>query len=297
MKTLSLSDNYGLKIALTYLVVSALWIIFSDKILSSIITNESFLLQFQTYKGLFFVIVTALLLYVLIRGTTSSLVKSRKRMEEALKEKQILLGELHHRVKNNLAIIAGLIELQSENLTGEKREVLKSTQYRIYTLADIQELLYREENLTKVPFHDHLNQLVRTLRNHQNTSIDTDIDLVNLSINQAVPLSLLLNEVVSQIRQGIPDQDFTMNIILKLKENREVNLVLQLEHASRDTLNRIRGINRHLEATLISIYTKQLKGSSGWTTNNGEITFSIRFEQSERTGSSSSLEHSGIANN
>ncbi|MDR8392392.1 sensor histidine kinase [Aliifodinibius sp. S!AR15-10] len=291
MRTFSLSGKYSLKITLIYLGISCIWIIFSDKFLAALIQEEDLLVQFQTYKGLFFVIVTALLLYYLIRQTTSTLLKSREQLEDALDEKQTLLSELHHRVKNNLAIIAGLVELQSQELTGDNRQALKTTQYRIHTLADIQELLFREENLTNIPFHEHLHELVKS---HTATNtldpVELSIDELIININQAIPLGLLINEVLSQIRLSKSTvQDRLFQLVCTNEE--EVSIKICFRDINPEILEKLTNKNKHLEATLIKIYTRQLKGTTEWTHDqqDGNVNCIIKFKISERTGSYSAM--------
>lgn len=291
MKTFSPSDQYSLRITVIYLLISALWIIFSDNLVSILFEDPEFIATVQTYKGLFFVSVTGLLLYFLIRNSTVSIVNSRERLKQILRQKQTLLSELHHRVKNNLAIIAGLIELQSDNLENEKKDILKTTQYRIYSLANIQELLFQEENLNRVPFHEHLHHITNSINGSETPKlVDIEFDELVVNINQAVPLSLLINEFFSQIRLNCSrEQDFKASFRLTHNEDKKVHVRFRLLNIPPIVFEQLKDTSKHLEATLINIYTKQLKGRSQWILEQDVTTFELEFEKSDRPGSSASM--------
>ncbi|MDR8394706.1 PAS domain-containing protein, partial [Aliifodinibius sp. S!AR15-10] len=87
-------------------------------------------------------------------------VENRKRLEKSNEEKQILLSELHHRVKNNLALITGLIELEVEEYRNHLEITsLETTRNRIFTIAEIHEILYQQQSLKKIPFHEFVKRL------------------------------------------------------------------------------------------------------------------------------------------
>jgi len=126
-----------------------------------------------------------------------------KRIQQSLKEKNALLGEIHHRVKNNLALISGLIELQVYNTDHEVVEkVLKESQSRIYSMALVHEHIYQLEEFADVNIEPYLNKLISRLRRiYQNpdTKVDvqTEVKDAMLPLSLAVPFGLLLNELLS----------------------------------------------------------------------------------------------------
>lgn len=284
MKLSSLFSNDAFKIAVIYLVVSVIWIFFSDRLVSMIAQDSQLFLEIQTYKGWFFVLVTSILLYALIRKSNEKLNNSKDRIDKALQEKQALLTELHHRVKNNLSIICGLIDLQVNELDEDSSVALKETQYRIYTLADIEELLYQNEELSGIPFHEYINHLATTLEDTDDIdlSINTHLQEVFLNINQAVPLGLLVNEILSQLRlnRNLID-DPTVDIYLNCEESQQVNLRLSFNTSSTSVFSEVRE-DEHLEGLLVDLYTKQLESSTYWKQQNGELFFEISFDKSEK---------------
>ncbi|MEI7673250.1 MAG: histidine kinase dimerization/phosphoacceptor domain -containing protein, partial [Deltaproteobacteria bacterium] len=131
----------------------------------------------------------------------------QKRMEtvlwESLQEKESLLKEIHHRVKNNLQIISSLLRLQAGKLeSSEAKAALNATQDRVHSMALIHEHLYRSENLAAVDMASYLKhlcqQLFRTLVvTPDNLHLRLELAHVNLGIDQAIPCGLLVNELVT----------------------------------------------------------------------------------------------------
>jgi PAS domain S-box-containing protein len=143
-------------------------------------------------------------------------ITERKQAEEviqaSLREKETLLREIHHRVKNNMQVISSLFNLQAEHITDEKaRRMLKDGQLRIRSMALIHEKLYQSRNLSKIDFADYL----RTLSEHlfqffkdeaDRSRLETDLEHIHLDINSAVPCGLIINELVSNaLRHAFPE--------------------------------------------------------------------------------------------
>ena len=133
-------------------------------------------------------------------------ITERKRTEEALKaslkEKEVLLKEIHHRVKNNLAVIAAILKLQSSSLDSrEARQALEECNQRVHTMAMIHTKLYQSKDLARIDFAAYLRELVDVLSLSYVLSPDTSVrvraDEVYLDIDTAVPLSLIINELVT----------------------------------------------------------------------------------------------------
>jgi len=135
------------------------------------------------------------------------LIKEKRRAEDSLKaslsEKDVLLKEIHHRVKNNMQIIYGLLNLQSGKiLDAEVLEMIKETQYRIKSMALVHERLYQSKNLAGIEFDGYIQKLVFGLFHSYGVnpeSIKSVIDAKNvfLDINTAIPCGLIINELVS----------------------------------------------------------------------------------------------------
>ena len=129
--------------------------------------------------------------------------KKEQIIEESLHEKEVLLKEIHHRVKNNLAVVSGLLQLQSLNSDKpEIEEMYRESQMRIHSMAAIHEKLYESESLAAIDFNEYARELVDTIvatygYGEKNIDLIYNLDTLSLSVNQAIPCALLLNEMVS----------------------------------------------------------------------------------------------------
>ncbi|HYX06626.1 MAG TPA: sensor histidine kinase, partial [Bacteroidales bacterium] len=138
-------------------------------------------------------------------------VKSIGRWEKSLHEKEVLLSEIHHRVKNNLAVISGLLELESmQNRNPE--QALKESRDRIHSMAMIHEILYQSHNFSEIRLDYYINELSEYVcdtyaQSGQNIGLSANLEPVVLNINQAVPAGLILNELMANaIEHGFKEQ-------------------------------------------------------------------------------------------
>lgn len=159
------------------------------------------------------------------------------RIEAALREKDLLLGEIHHRVKNNLHIIQSLLELQASQISDpEVRSMLMDSQSRIASMALIHQRLYQSKDFSKVDFGEFLNLLVPSLLSSYGEN-DSDIDLdvrasaIFLPIDQAIPCGLIVNELVTNtIKHAYPRGSCgQLQVALKPTTDRQVMLMVSDE--------------------------------------------------------------------
>lgn len=142
----------------------------------------------------------------------------RIKIENSLKEKTLLLSEIHHRVKNNLAIVTGLISLQSIGSDDEElKSVLDETARRIQSIAQVHELLYNTDSFTNIPFDKYVQTLTNSISetlDSKNGAINLEIDKnLEININQAIPLGLLLNELITNSFKYAFDSTCKANLI------------------------------------------------------------------------------------
>lgn len=153
-------------------------------------------------------------------------IEAEKQIEQSLKEKEILLKEIHHRVKNNFSIIASLISLQENNITDlETKELLTTMQNRILTMSMIHEQLYQSNDIKTIDFAEYAATISEKLfytyvRNPSLIKVNTDLDTILLPIKQAIPCGLILNELLTNaFKYAFPDaQDGKSRVFISLKQ-------------------------------------------------------------------------------
>ena len=124
-------------------------------------------------------------------------------LQISIEDKELLLRELHHRVKNNLMIISSLLNLQSAYIKDEEsRTIFKESQNRARSMALIHERLYQSTDLKRIDFGDYIRTLANDLYHTyvMDTSLiklNVDVDDIRLDINTSIPLGLILNELVT----------------------------------------------------------------------------------------------------
>ncbi len=157
------------------------------------------------------------------------LYKSKTELENQIVEKEMLLREVHHRVKNNLQTISSLLNLQSKYSTnGQVKELLGSCQTRVISMAMIHEMLYMND-LSKIDFKSYVQELLKYLTKSvgtHNGNITTNINIPDtmLSIDTAIPLGLLINEAVTNsLKYGFLENDKgQIDIVLEKHENKSM---------------------------------------------------------------------------
>nr|WP_255668583.1 PAS domain S-box protein [Methanocella sp. CWC-04] len=137
--------------------------------------------------------------------------KAEDEIKRALDEKDILLKEVHHRVKNNLQIISSLLNLQSAQIKDKHDlQLFKDSQNRIRSMALIHEKLYGNDTFSTLNFQDYVRSLTTFLfnsySNNKNLRLNFNINEINLNIDTAIPCGLIINELVSNsLKYAFPD--------------------------------------------------------------------------------------------
>ncbi len=123
-----------------------------------------------------------------------------ERLRRALEEKTVLLQEVHHRVKNNMAVVSSLLALQADSIANEEAaEHLRASQMRVLAMASIHEHLYGSESLKQIRFDKYVEELaarISGLFGSENVRIEMQADPVELSIDESIPCGLVLNELL-----------------------------------------------------------------------------------------------------
>ncbi len=212
------------------------------------------------------------------------LIKKQKiSIETSLLQKEVLLKEIHHRVKNNLQIISGLLELQYNSLEDKKQgTALLEGQSRVKSMALIHQKLYQTEDLAFVNLKDYLNELIDYLRGvffcKSAVRIEMHIEEITLDIDTAVPLGLIMNEMISNSFKYAVDnkENLIININISTIQPGEYQLILKDNGpgipVGFDILN-----SQSLGLKLIKRLTQQLFGSFKFLNDNG-LTIVLTFK-------------------
>ena len=163
-----------------------------------------------------------------------ALKKSEEEVKASLKEKVVLLQEIHHRVKNNMQIISSLLRLQSGQIQNEEmQDIFRISQDRIRSMALIHDMFYRSEDFAEVDFAKYVGRLVNYLKktyisDANKLEIQTHLEDVFLDLNTAVPCGLILNELITNaMNHAFPDEkEGIIYIKLRIKEDKKRELLL-----------------------------------------------------------------------
>jgi len=182
-----------------------------------------------TFIGAVVVFIIAGLLYYLFRSKQ----KSNNQLKQLLEEKEWLLKEVHHRVKNNLQTVLSLLESQSRQLSNEALYALQDSQNRVYAMSLIHKKLYQSTDVATINMEDYLRDLIQHLRESLSDSssirFTLTLDPVELDVSQAVPIGLIVNEAITNaIKYAFPEKKEGSQITISLKQNIDNKVELQV---------------------------------------------------------------------
>lgn len=159
------------------------------------------------------------------------LTKTLKEKEQLIEDKEVLLKEVHHRVKNNLQVILSLIDLENNLCDIDYKEIMGETKARINALALIHENIYKSEDLININLKNYINSEVVSIfdiYNIKNIDLELDLEDVFIDMEKAIPIGLILNELINNsIKHGFPEnENGFIKITLKSVGN-EVTLLIE----------------------------------------------------------------------
>ena len=144
---------------------------------------------------------------------------------EGTKQKENLLREIHHRVKNNFAILVSLINMQKAQSQNEDiRQSLTDLQLRIRTMALVHEMLYRSEDFEKISFPDYVRSIasvVSSTYGRMNVHLDFEMEPLIINIETAIPLGLMLNELLSNAYRHAFSDNTKGSITVSFKKEKD----------------------------------------------------------------------------
>ena len=194
-------------------------------------------------------------------------------IEAALKEKEFLMKEIHHRVKNNLQIVSSMLSLQADKISNnDVKEILQEGRQRINSMALIHQLLYNQNNMSYISISNYLSTLIQQIETSFNSGagnikVNVLCDEIKLDLDTAIPLGLIVNELITnsfkhafkKTQKGIVD------VHLTAKENAFTLIVKD----NGDGFDYESKKEQSLGMELINILVQQINGEIKFTNQNG----------------------------
>jgi two-component sensor histidine kinase len=234
-----------------------------------------------TLTGLIFFLGAIFVLISVITGKQT--IAELKSSLLSVEEKEVMMKEIHHRVKNNLQIIKSLLKLQSSHTKdAEALEMFQESENRIMSMALIHEKLYQTENFAGINVQDYVDELIANLIDVYELDIhvdfEMDITVEQLSIDTLTPFGLLLNEIVSNFKHGFKGRkNGLISISARPLEDNYVRLVIK-DNGVGFTLPKPEHKSGSLGVQLIHILADQLDGELSQTQEKGTL-YKITFPQ------------------
>lgn len=228
--------------------------------------------------------------FVAVQEDITERKKNERRLQKSLEEKKALLGEIHHRVKNNLAVVSGIMQLKAmteQNIS--TKETLNDSVSRIQSMATIHELLYQSKSFSSLDFADAIKEVAQSvLENYQH---DMEIDLNfhittdNLNINQALPTALVVNEVVTNVIKHAFNGRKEGRIDISVSEqNNIIKLGIADDGHPLPEAFKPNKENRSLGIKLIDTLTQQLEGEYNYVRKSNGTVFELDFQKRDIKG-------------
>ncbi len=262
----------SLKFAALYLLFAILWILMSDHVISVIFVAPEEIIKAQSVRGWFYIFTTAFLFLLFICRNMKSEERDRKALElnladlkESLREKDLLLREVHHRVKNNLQIVSSILSLQMDRLSDQTdAELFKNSQGRILAMAMIHEKLYQTNNLAVINMKDYITEYIRTQAIHRierrDILVENNSDPVVLDIDSAIPCGLILNELVTNaLHHAFPGNQPGRVSLTCSQQNETVSLTVEDSGIGLENNHELKENTLGME--LVESLVKQLRGT------------------------------------
>jgi len=213
---------------------------------------------------------------------------AEEKIKASLQEKEVLLKEIHHRVKNNLQVISSLLYLQSNKIKEiEYKDIFNESQNRIKSMALVHEKLYKSEDLAGIELSDYIHSLVNSLMrsynvNSQKVKPEISVEDINLSIDKCIPFGLIINELVTNsLKYAFIGRDSgLLKIVVNRVENDKINFSIQdngIGMPEDFDIKNLKSLGLRLVQTLVT----QLEGTFQLNFNEG-TEFIIEFNEFQR---------------
>jgi len=208
--------------------------------------------------------------------------ETEKKLRELVKEKEILLSEVHHRVKNNMAILSAIMYM--ELIQTENRHLsdnIQKNMNRIDTISSIHELVYESNKWAKIKVEKMLSRIVKFVgQDHAggcNVPIVIDVHSVFINVNQALPTSLIINEIITGICRTATEEKLAISLTINVSEIQN-NIQFTIDATCSECLKNLSEMLESVQKQLITILAEQIAGEI--TLNRNQIVF--KFERNDK---------------
>lgn len=213
----------------------------------------------------------------------TELKKAEDEIKSSLTEKELLLKEIHHRVKNNMQIISSLLSLQSKYIEDNSTiQILKESEVRIKAMSLVHESIYLSDNLSSIPFQSYIKRLVMDIIIHYNAQWITpefNVEDINFNIETAIPCGLIVTELVTNsIKYAFLKKDGVITVELRREEDKLKLIVSDNGRGLPEQL--LHEKSNYLGLSLVDMLVTQLEGELKIDNDNG-TTFTIIFKELE----------------
>ena len=225
-------------------------------------------------------LVTAQMISLAIESNNKQ--KAKKELEHALHEKNILLQEVNHRVKNNLSIVASLMNLQSEKSHDEyHKQLFMECRNRLESISSVHELVYKTKSYSHINFKDYLIQIIQHIadsyKSSKNVEVIKNISDVHVDISSAIPLALIVNELITNAYKHAFTKNKNGSIDVSLSEqNKKVVLIIK---------DNGKGFDKNIVPKnsigmdILNGLVDQIDGKSDLVSNNKGTSYKISFSK------------------
>lgn len=203
-------------------------------------------------------------------------------IKKMLNEKEVLLAEVYHRVKNNMNIVTSLLSLKKDmSSSSEVKEALDDCRNRVYSMALVHQKMYKSKSLESLNFKDYINDLVKDIKHSlggtKELNVSVDAEDINLELSNAIPCGLILNELITNTYKHAGEHQKCIEVVIVLKRNGNLIELMVKDNGpgiSDQTLNK----PNTLGVELIKSLTEQIDGKYEFVNQDG-LVFNLSFKQ------------------
>ncbi len=265
--------------------ISQLQAQFDSEAKDSTIQEQESKIQRQRATQTFIIIITALLVVamVLLYATLRSNSRKKELLEKQNEEKEYLLKEIHHRVKNNLEIVSSLLALQSAQIKDRKiADAMQKSEQRVHSMSMIHQKLYQGKSLSFIEMKDYFenlgNYIIHTFGKEGKVELRCDMAPLELDVDHAVPIGLIVNELITNaLKYAYPDRGEGLVQVSLTRTGNQLYLRVSDDGIGKDITN-MRGTG--FGTQLISLLTAQLDGKMNLSVEQGtQVSFEFSVNQ------------------